>query len=204
MEAAEVKGLIGFICAYRLSILVVVLLGLLYRSQNSFLNGLFMKRQIEELTLILLPFLLLVVTARCSIHSLYAYNNFLTKRLLCIKISGAQWYWHYELSGCNVEFDSFILPENELPLGGARFLEVDQRLIVPVETPMLLIFTSTDVIHSWSLPRHTIKVDCLAGILNSQPVVFNTVGIYYGQCSELCGVGHAFIPIMVEVRLYKF
>lgn len=85
-----------------------------------------------------------------------------------------------------------------------RLLEVENRLVLPLETPILLVFTSLDVIHAWALPAYGLKVDCVAGLLNRQAVYFTHPGLYFGQCSEVCGVGHRFIPIVVEVVPYRF
>jgi len=195
----EITRLLGFITSYRIRILLLVLLGILFTTNNSFILKLPLENQRIEFLRIIVPLVLLLVTAWVSINLLYQRNTRRTQALLTLKIIGHQWYWRYEISGTGLEFDSYMLPENELPLGGLRFLEVDNRLVVPLNIPITLIVSSTDVIHRWALPAYGIKIDAVAGILNSYTLKFQHVGVYYGQCSELCGVGHAFIPIVIEV-----
>lgn len=111
-----------------------------------------------------------------------------------IKITGHQWYWRYTYINHNsIEFDS-ILDEN-----GLRLLSVDKKLVIPQNTVVRLIFTSADVIHSFFLPSAGIKVDCIPGKLNESFIKIKDIGVYYGQCAELCGASHSFMPIGVEV-----
>lgn len=98
----------------------------------------------------------------------------------------------------SVKFDSYMIPENELPFGGLRLLEVDNRLVLPVNTHIRLMVTSVDVIHSWAVPSLGIKVDGIPGRLNQTALYIKRPGVFYGQCSELCGVNHGFMPIVVE------
>lgn len=177
---------------------------MIYGTYNPYITKIGTSSQLREFLLIRIPLLLLARTAYCSIWLLYNSNALLTKTILTVKVVGRQWFWSYQIAGSSLEFDAFMLPENELPLGGRRFMETRQRLILPVETPVLLVFTSRDVIHRWRLPSHLIKMDCISGVLNRTCNSFPHVGVYYGQCSELCGVGHAYIPIVVEVSLYTF
>jgi len=91
-----------------------------------------------------------------------------------------------------------MLPLNDLPLEGFRLLEVDNRVILPYQTQIRLLLTSTDVLHAWTIPRLGVKADAVPGRLNQLNLLFNRPGLYYGQCSEICGANHRFMPIIVE------
>ena len=115
-----------------------------------------------------------------------------------------QWYWSYEYSdyvnesGESIEFDSYMIPESDLELGQFRLLDVDNNVIVPVDTHIRLIVTGADVIHSWAVPSLGIKIDAVPGRLNQTSILAERPGLFYGQCSEICGVWHGFMPIAVE------
>ena len=115
-----------------------------------------------------------------------------------------QWYWSYEYSdmltesGESIEFDSYMLPESDLEIGQLRLLDVDQRLVVPVDTHVRYIVTGADVIHSFAVPSLGIKVDATPGRLNQASALIEREGYFYGQCSEICGVWHGFMPIAIE------
>lgn len=122
---------------------------------------------------------------------------------LTVKIIGHQWYWSYEYRDWeDSEFDSYIIPTTDLIEGEFRVLEVDNRLWLPLYRFIRFIVSSTDVLHSWALPRAGLKVDAVPGRLNQIIRNFNYPGIYYGQCSEICGANHRFIPIIVEINFY--
>ena len=115
-----------------------------------------------------------------------------------------QWYWSFEYSdyvsesGDPIEFDSYMIPESDLELGQFRLLDVDNKVIVPVDTHIRLIITGADVIHSWAVPSLGIKIDAVPGRLNQTSILAERTGVFYGQCSEICGVWHGFMPIAVE------
>lgn len=118
---------------------------------------------------------------------------------LTIKTLGHQWYWSYEYSDFkDLEFDSYIIPLRELNINNFRLIEVDNALILPFQTSIRIIVRSRDVIHSWTVPSSSIKTDAIPGRLNQVNLNFNRPGIFYGQCSEICGSNHRFIPIKVE------
>jgi len=98
----------------------------------------------------------------------------------------------------SIRFDSYMINENDLPTGGLRLLEVDNRLVLPINTHIRLLVTSADVIHSWAVPSLGVKVDAIPGRLNQTEIYIRRPGVFYGQCSELCGVNHGFMPIAVE------
>ena len=136
---------------------------------------------------------------------------------MSIKIIGHQWYWSYELPGLKLDygsdllfnekinFDSYMLLEEDLLIGQRRLLEVDNCLTIPSNEWILLYITSADVLHSWAIPSCGVKVDACPGRINTWALRIKFAGIYYGQCSELCGINHAFMPIVVEsISFYKF
>ena len=115
-----------------------------------------------------------------------------------------QWYWSYEYSdyinesGESIEFDSYMLPESDLELGQFRLLDVDNRVVIPTDTHIRLIVTGADVIHSFAVPSLGVKIDAVPGRLNQTSILAEREGTFYGQCSEICGVYHGFMPIAIE------
>jgi len=113
---------------------------------------------------------------------------------ITIKVTGSQWYWSYEYSdyvtdnGDAIAFDSYMIPESDLELGQFRLLDVDNKMVVPVDTHIRLIVTSNDVIHSFAVPSLGLKLDCTAGRLNQVSFLIDREGVFYGQCSEICGL----------------
>ncbi len=150
----------------------------------------------------IIPVLILVFIAFPSFRLLYM-MDVTPKADLTIKAIGNQWYWTYEYPDYDIKFDSNIVPENELKSGQLRLLEVDNRVIVPVGTNVRVITTSADVLHSWAVPAFGIKRDSVPGRLNETWFNVKKAGVYYGQCSELCGVKHGFMPIVVQAVSQK-
>lgn len=147
----------------------------------------------------LLPGLILVYLGIPRIELLY---NLEIKRIssITLKIIGNQWFWSYEYSRFNnIQFDSFIIPYSNLNIGDFRLLEVDNSVVLPYINNILCLITSNDVIHRWSIPSLNIKIDANPGRLNSFLLKRKLPGIFYGQCSEICGANHSFIPIKIEV-----
>lgn len=102
------------------------------------------------------------------------------------------------LSSQDVNFDSYMLLEADLPEGALRLLEVDNRLVLPVRTNIRVLLTAADVLHSWAIPALGVKMDCCPGRLNQVSLYINRAGTFYGQCSELCGINHSFMPVVVD------
>nr|QXT44856.1 cytochrome c oxidase subunit 2 [Crassicauda sp. Ningbo-2019]WHL46739.1 cytochrome c oxidase subunit 2 [Crassicauda magna] len=120
---------------------------------------------------------------------------------LNVKVVGHQWYWSYEYSDLpGLVFDSFMKPSDELVHGDFRLLEVDNRCVLPFNLDIGFYCTSADVIHSFCVPKCSFKMDVFNGLLSSFTYYFPIPGVYYGQCSELCGSGHSFMPIVLEVN----
>lgn len=150
-----------------------------------------------EMIWTVIPVFILAVIAFPSFKILYM-MDVTPKADLTIKAIGNQWYWTYEYPDHNIRFDSNMLAENQIKPGQFRLLEVDQRVVVPIHTNIRIITTSSDVVHSWAVPAFGVKRDSVPGRLNETWFNVRKEGVYYGQCSELCGVRHGFMPIVVE------
>nr|YP_009316517.1 cytochrome c oxidase subunit 2 [Kappaphycus alvarezii]AOV83600.1 cytochrome c oxidase subunit 2 [Kappaphycus alvarezii] len=149
------------------------------------------------------PAVILLIIAVPSFSLLYAMDEIISPAIT-IKTLGHQWYWSYEYSdyanedGEIINFDSYMVPEEDLEKGQLRLLEVDNRMVVPINTHIRIIVTGADVLHSWAIPSLGVKCDAIPGRLNQASLFIKREGIYYGQCSEICGINHGFMPIVVE------
>jgi cytochrome c oxidase subunit 2 len=146
------------------------------------------------------PALILWAIGIPSLVLLYMMDEILDAEIT-VKAIGNQWYWSYEYTDYldkNIAFDSFLVQDQDLELGDLRLLTVDNYLVLPVNTSIRLLVTSNDVIHSFALPSLAIKCDALPGRLNSTGMIFTRPSTFYGQCSELCGVLHGFMPIGIH------
>lgn len=156
-----------------------------------------------EIVWTIIPALILVTIAVPSFALLYSIDE-LVDPALTIKIIGHQWYWSYEYSdytkedGSSIAFDSYMVPDEELAVGQLRLLEVDHRIAVPIDTHVRLVVTAADVLHCWTIPSFGVKIDACPGRLNQVARFVTRPGVYFGQCSEICGVNHGFMPIAVE------
>jgi cytochrome c oxidase subunit 2 len=149
------------------------------------------------------PSLILMVIAVPSFALLYSMDEIVDPSIT-LKAIGHQWYWTYELSDysnsdeASIVFDSYMIPEDDLTLGELRLLEVDNRVVLPVQTHVRVIVTAADVLHSWAVPSLGVKCDAVPGRLNQTSFFLQREGVFYGQCSEICGANHGFMPIVVE------
>lgn len=144
------------------------------------------------------PVLILIVIAIPSFRSLY-YMNTTPEAEFTIKAIGYQWYWGYEYPDHQgMAFDSYMIPEKDLKPDQVRLLSVDNPVVVPVDTNIRLIVTAMDVLHSFAVPALGVKTDAIPGRLNETWFRAEKEGVYYGQCSEICGTGHGYMPI--EIR----
>nr|QOS04442.1 cytochrome c oxidase subunit II [Toxascaris leonina] len=158
--------------------------------------------QFGELLCSVFPTLILVMQMVPSLSLLYYYGLMNLDSSLTVKVTGHQWYWSYEFSDVpGLEFDSYMKSLDQLELGEPRLLEVDNRCVVPCDVNVRFCITSGDVIHSWALPSMSIKLDAMSGILSTLSYSFPVIGVFYGQCSEICGANHSFMPIALEVTL---
>nr|QPB70888.1 cytochrome c oxidase subunit II [Bactrododema hecticum] len=152
--------------------------------------------QVIELIWTVTPAMTLIFIATPSLRLLYLMDE-INNPMMTMKTVGHQWYWTYEYSDFNdTEFDSYMGDNNEM--SKLRLLDVDNRMVLPSNTFIRMIVTSTDVIHSWTLPSTGVKVDGTPGRLNQASLMLNRNGLVFGQCSEICGTNHSFMPIVVE------
>nr|ULQ69099.1 cytochrome c oxidase subunit 2 [Cyperus difformis] len=162
-----------------------------------------------EIIWTIFPSIILMFIAIPSFALLYSMDEVVVDPAVTIKAIGHQWYWTYEYSDYNssdeqsLTFDSYMIPEDDLELGQLRLLEVDNRVVVPAQTHLRMIITSADVLHSWAVPSLGVKCDAVPGRLNQTSILIQREGVYYGQCSEICGTNHAFMPIVVEAVSLK-
>uniref|UniRef100_UPI0030DEAD0D cytochrome c oxidase subunit II n=1 Tax=Euphyes dukesi TaxID=1478503 RepID=UPI0030DEAD0D len=164
---------------------------------NKYINRFLLEQQMIEMIWTILPAIILIFIAFPSLRLLYLLDE-LNNPLITLKSIGHQWYWSYEYSDFfNIEFDSYMIqaPNNT---DNFRLLDVDNRIIIPMNNQIRILVTATDVIHSWTIPSLGVKVDANPGRLNQTNFFINRPGIYYGQCSEICGANHSFMPIVIE------
>jgi len=146
-----------------------------------------------------IPVIVLVLIAVPSFR-LLKHEDIVPKADMTIKAIGHQWYWSYEYPDHGgFSFDSVMVPDSDLKPGQLRLLEVDNRIVVPVDTTVRVITTAVDVLHSWAVPAFGVKMDSVPGRANETWFKVAREGVYFGQCSELCGVNHGFMPIAVEI-----
>nr|QBC73210.1 cytochrome c oxidase subunit II [Perotrochus caledonicus] len=165
---------------------------------NSFSSRYVLEGQQIETIWTIVPAIILIFLALPSLRLLYLLDE-VGSCTLTLKSVGHQWYWSYEYSDfLNIEFDSYMIPSEDLSSGEFRLLEVDHRAILPVGADIRVLVTSADVIHSWTIPALGVKADAVPGRLNQLSFFVKYPGIYYGQCSEICGANHSFMPIVLE------
>nr|YP_009441736.1 cytochrome c oxidase subunit II [Silvanus bidentatus]AOY39281.1 cytochrome c oxidase subunit 2 [Silvanus bidentatus] len=165
---------------------------------NQFNYRYLLEGQMIEIIWTMMPAIILIFIALPSLRLLYLLDE-INNPLITIKTIGHQWYWSYEYSDfSNIEFDSYMIPFNELKNYNFRLLDVDNRICAPFNSQIRMIVTSTDVIHSWTIPSLGVKIDATPGRLNQIGLLMNRSGIFFGQCSEICGANHSFMPIVME------
>nr|YP_010586214.1 cytochrome c oxidase subunit II [Gumaga orientalis]UZZ43976.1 cytochrome c oxidase subunit II [Gumaga orientalis] len=165
---------------------------------NKMTNRFLLENQMIELIWTILPSMILIFIALPSLKLLYMIDE-INKPSITLKTIGHQWYWSYEYSDFkDINFNSYLIPTNSLSNNQFRLLEVDNQIILPMKTQIRLIATSSDVIHSWTIPNLGLKSDAIPGRINQMNFFMNQPGIFFGQCSEICGMNHSFMPIMIE------
>ena len=170
---------------------------------NKFAYKYIVHGQTLEIIWTIFPAIILLLIAFPSFILLYLCDEVLTPAMT-IKVVGLQWYWKYEYAdfvsdtGEPLEYESYIIPEDMLEEGQLRLLDTDTSIVIPVDTHVRFIVTANDVIHSFAVPSLGLKIDATPGRLNQVSALIERTGVYYGQCSELCGVNHALMPIKIE------
>nr|YP_010415472.1 cytochrome c oxidase subunit II [Atkinsoniella nigrita]USC52163.1 cytochrome c oxidase subunit II [Atkinsoniella nigrita] len=186
-------------------ITVIVTYMMVSLMMNKFINRLLLEGQMIELIWTILPAFLLIFIALPSLRILYLLEE-INNPMVTIKAIGHQWYWSYEYSDFKkIEFDSYMKPINDLMLNEFRLLDTDNRIVLPYNINLRILVTSSDVIHSWTIPSLGIKIDASPGRINQGSMLINRPGLFFGQCSEICGANHSFMPIVMEsVNLKSF
>nr|ALE33068.1 cytochrome c oxidase subunit II [Plecotus macrobullaris]ALE33250.1 cytochrome c oxidase subunit II [Plecotus macrobullaris]ALE33263.1 cytochrome c oxidase subunit II [Plecotus macrobullaris]ALE33562.1 cytochrome c oxidase subunit II [Plecotus macrobullaris]ALE33575.1 cytochrome c oxidase subunit II [Plecotus macrobullaris] len=152
----------------------------------------------------ILPAIILIMIALPSLRILYMMDE-INNPSVTIKTLGHQWYWSYEYTDYeDLVFDSYMIPTHELTPGQFRLLEVDNRVVLPAELTIRMLISSEDVLHSWAIPSLGLKTDAIPGRLNQTTLLSTRPGLYYGQCSEICGSNHSFMPIVLEIVPLKY
>ena len=151
-----------------------------------------------EVVWTLVPIAILIIIAVPSFRVLY-YNDRTENPEMTLKIVGYQWYWGYEYPDHgNIAFDSYMVADEDIKEGQQRLLSTDTQVVLPVDTDIQLLISAGDVLHSWTIPAFGVKMDAIPGRWNEAWVRINEPGTYYGQCSELCGKDHAYMPIEIK------
>jgi cytochrome c oxidase subunit 2 len=164
----------------------------------------FSHSSVLEIVWTIIPAIILLLLAIPSFALLYSLDELIDPDVT-LKIIGHQWYWSYEYSdysslyeGKSLAFDSYMVATNDLTKGAFRLLEVDNRVVLPINTHVRLLITAADVLHSWAVPALGLKVDATPGRLSQASLFIKREGLFFGQCSEICGVNHGFMPIAVK------
>jgi cytochrome c oxidase subunit 2 len=145
-----------------------------------------------------MPVIILVVIAVPSFKLLY-YADRIEDAEMTVKAIGRQWYWSYEYPDHgDFTFDAYMVPDEDLEAGQPRLLQTDTAVVLPVDTRIRILVTASDVLHSFAMPSMGIKLDAVPGRVNETWVQINDEGMYYGQCSEICGKDHSYMPIMIK------
>nr|WNH38329.1 cytochrome c oxidase subunit II [Epinephelus morio] len=162
-------------------------------------NNYILDSQEIEIIWTILPAVVLILIALPSLRILYLMDE-INDPHITIKAMGHQWYWSYEYTDYEeLGFDSYMIPTQDLNPGQFRLLEADHRMVVPLDSPVRVLVSAEDVLHSWAVPALGIKMDAVPGRLNQTAFITSRPGVFYGQCSEICGANHSFMPIVVEV-----
>uniref|UniRef100_UPI00300289D5 cytochrome c oxidase subunit II n=1 Tax=Perlodinella shennongjia TaxID=3111799 RepID=UPI00300289D5 len=165
---------------------------------NPLINRFLLDGQTIEMIWTILPAITLIFIALPSLRLLYLLDE-VSDPALTIKTIGHQWYWSYEYSDfSNIEFDAYMIPYHEMSNDGFRLLDVDNRAVLPMNTQIRVLVTAADVLHSWTVPALGVKVDATPGRLNQISFLLSRPGVFFGQCSEICGANHSFMPIVIE------
>lgn len=170
---------------------------------NNHLTKKFVHGTLIEIIWTLIPAIILILIAFPSFALLYSMDEILDP-VMTLKVIGHQWFWEYEYSDIQIEdketisFESYLIQESDLNFGHFRLLEVDNRVVLPINTHIRILVSASDVLHCWAIPSLGIKIDACPGRLNQISLFIKREGVFYGQCSEICGINHGFMPIVIE------
>nr|YP_010480540.1 cytochrome c oxidase subunit II [Nasonia giraulti]ACH81757.1 cytochrome oxidase subunit 2 [Nasonia giraulti]UVN15262.1 cytochrome oxidase subunit 2 [Nasonia giraulti] len=175
-------------------IITMIIYMISFMVYNKFINHNLLEGQMIEIIWTIIPMILLIFLAIPSLKILYLTDE-INLPNITVKIMGHQWYWSYEYNDFKmINFDSFMIKDNNM----FRLLDVDNRMVLPYNTQIRMLVNSTDVIHSFTIPSMGVKVDAVPGRINQISSLIKRPGVFFGQCSEICGVNHSFMPIVLE------
>nr|QPK42125.1 cytochrome c oxidase subunit II [Scelimena melli] len=178
-----------------ITILVAHMMIYMINNKQSFIH--MTSEHLIETTWTTMPAIVLIFIALPSLHLLYMMDDS-SESSITVKTIGRQWYWSYEFSDFQkVEFDSFMITETT-EMNSFRLLDVDNRTILPINTNIRILSSASDVLHAWTIPSLGIKIDATPGRLNQSTFSIKRPGLMFGQCSEICGINHSFMPITIE------
>nr|AND96054.1 cytochrome c oxidase subunit 2 [Onthophagus giraffa] len=187
-------------------LMITVMVGYLMSTLffNKFNYRFLLENQMIEIIWTIAPAVTLIFIALPSLQLLYLLDE-INNPMISLKSIGHQWYWSYEYSDFKkLEFDSYMIPMNEMKSNNFRLLDVDNRTILPYNSQIRMLVTAADVIHSWTIPALSVKIDATPGRLNQISFLMNRTGLFFGQCSEICGANHSFMPIVIESISMKY
>nr|AGN71592.1 cytochrome c oxidase subunit II [Tomopterna cryptotis] len=186
----------ALMAVFLISMLVLYIITTLMTTKLSSTNTI--DAQAIEMVWTIMPAIILIVIALPSLRILYLMDE-ISNPDITVKTIGHQWYWSYEYSDfADLNFDSYMVPTKDLEPGQFRLLEVDNRMVTPIGMATRALITAEDVLHSWAVPALGVKTDAIPGRLNQTSFLVTRPGVYYGQCSEICGANHSFMPIVIE------
>nr|ARH55164.1 cytochrome c oxidase subunit 2 [Erotides cosnardi] len=186
---------------HTMMIIVMILMMVVYMMvtmlTNKYINKSLLEGQTIEIIWTILPTFTLIFIAAPSLNLLYLIDE-INSPSISVKTIGHQWYWTYELSEFQKEYDSYMTPAKEMGKFNFRSLDTDNQLVLPFKSKIRMLITSTDVIHSWTIQSLGLKMDATPGRVNQMMLLINYPGIFFGQCSEICGMNHSFMPTSIE------
>lgn len=203
-SASYINYVINNFHNYIMCILIMILFAVSWVMVQSLVNVIYVRNLVDhpilELIWTVVPAVILLFIAFPSLHLLYQMDD-VVEPSLTFKAIGNQWYWSYEygdFEDYEIDYQSYLVTSGDLNEGDIRLREVDNRVVVPVNSNVKVLATSNDVIHAWAVPTLGVKVDAMPGRLNQTSFISNRPGIFAGGCSEICGSEHSYMPIMVE------
>nr|URH16699.1 cytochrome c oxidase subunit II [Subulitermes sp. 1-1 SH-2021a] len=201
-SASPVMEQLIFFHDHALMIMLMIITTVFYTMisiiQNKQTSRFILEGQMIETLWTIAPAIILVFIAIPSLRLLYLMDE-IHNPVMTLKTVGHQWYWSYEYSDfTKLEFDSYMVQLEDQPINTFRLLDTDNRVVLPMNSPIRLIVTAADVLHSWTVPSLGVKTDATPGRLNQMSFSINRPGLLYGQCSEICGANHSFMPIVIE------
>nr|YP_009351250.1 cytochrome c oxidase subunit II [Aciculitermes maymyoensis]AQP29047.1 cytochrome c oxidase subunit 2 [Aciculitermes maymyoensis] len=201
-SASPVMEQLIFFHDHALMIMLMIITAVFYTMisiiQNKQTSRFMLEGQMIETLWTIAPAIILVFIAIPSLRLLYLMDE-IHNPTMTLKTVGHQWYWSYEYSDfTKLEFDSYMVQQEDQPMNTFRLLDTDNRVVLPMNSPIRMIVTAADVLHSWTVPSLGVKTDATPGRLNQMSFSINRPGLLYGQCSEICGANHSFMPIVIE------